>query len=228
MKPVGQKHVLVDGTKVDKDVMLFKKWFDLVAPAALMSPVVVPSHYTREYIDGQHSRQCQVDRINQCYKELSAHSDLLLLEGTGHSGVGSVIDMNNAQVAAQLQAKVVLVGTGGLGSSFDELELNRLAFKSYGVDIVGVILNKCMPSKMDMLRHYFSRLISSRWDDVPLLGLIPSNELLGKSSLSDLKKHIGARQLSGEAYNDKHYDLHDVHMVCSQGLDDPPPPHRDS
>lgn len=213
MKPVGQKHILVDGKKVDKDVVLFKNWFQLQARASTMSPVVVPNGYTRDYIDGKYNKRNQIDVMHSCYNDLEQQSDMVLLEGTGHSGVGSVIELNNAQVAAELGAKVVLVGTGGLGSSFDELELNRLAFEHYGVEIAGVILNKCLPSKIDMLRDYFTRLVTDRWKNVPLLGLVPQNEFLLKSSLSDLKKHLGANQISGHGYGDKHYDLQNVIMV---------------
>jgi phosphate acetyltransferase len=151
--------------------------------------------------------------MNACFNTLRQQSDMLLLEGTGHSGVGSVIELNNAQVAAELGAKVVLVGTGGLGSSFDALELNRLAFEHYGVEVAGVILNKCVPSKIDMLRDYFSRLTADRWKNVPLLGIIPKNEFLLKSSLSDLKKRLNANQISGHAYGDKHYNLQNVIMI---------------
>jgi hypothetical protein len=41
MKPVGQKHLMVDGKKVDKDVVLFKNWFQLQAHASTMSPVKI-------------------------------------------------------------------------------------------------------------------------------------------------------------------------------------------
>mmetsp|Transcript_12556 Transcript_12556/g.18968 ORF Transcript_12556/g.18968 Transcript_12556/m.18968 type:complete len:384 (-) Transcript_12556:134-1285(-) len=215
MKPVGQKHRVVDGKKVDKDVVLFKNWFDLAAPAPTMSPVVVPNGYTRDYIDGKYNRQDQLDNIKTSFDSINTSSDMVLLEGTGHSGVGSVIEVNNAQVAANLGARVVLIGTGGLGSSFDELELNRLAFEHYGVEIAGVVLNKCMPSKINMLRDYFTRLLADRWGDVPLLGLVPTNPFLTQSTLADLKNYLSAEQIAGEAFNDCHYDSKTVLMVAT-------------
>mmetsp|Transcript_24336 Transcript_24336/g.24942 ORF Transcript_24336/g.24942 Transcript_24336/m.24942 type:complete len:219 (-) Transcript_24336:509-1165(-) len=175
MKPVGQKHLTINGIKVDKDVVLFQNWFKFNISPDLMSPVVIPSGYTREYIDGKHNRIEQLNKIHSSYKQIKDVSDTLLIEGTGHSGVGSIIEVNNAQVASELKAKVVLVGVGGLGSSFDELELNRIAFEKYGVEVAGVILNKCEPSKIPMLREYFTKLLESRWGGIPLLGLIPLN-----------------------------------------------------
>jgi dethiobiotin synthetase len=45
-------------------------------------------------------------------------------------------------VARALNAEMILVANGGLGSTFDELELNRCMCKEYGVKIRGVLLNK--------------------------------------------------------------------------------------
>jgi BioD-like phosphotransacetylase family protein len=186
-----------------------------------MSPVVIPNGYTREYIDGKHSRADQLQRIHSSFQKIQMVSDTILVEGTGHSGVGSIIELNNAQVASELKAKVVLVGVGGLGSSFDELELNRICFEKYGVEVAGVVLNKCEPSKIPMLREYFTKLLERRWGDVPLLGLIPHNSFLAHSNLSDLRKYLDAQQLGGSAFNATHYNGKSCMMVCSLS---PPPP----
>lgn len=85
--------------------------------------VLVPKGYTKQYIDGEVSRQAQVDRIQNSFAEIERRSDITLVEGTGHVGVGSIIEMSNAQTAALIGADVVLVANGGLGSAFDELEV---------------------------------------------------------------------------------------------------------
>ena len=73
---------------------------------------------------------------------VSADSDITVLEGTGHTAVGSIVNLNNAQVCAAINADMILVANGGLGSTYDELELNRCMCKEYGVKIRGVLLNK--------------------------------------------------------------------------------------
>lgn len=213
MKPVGQQYVELDGVKVDKDVVLFKKWFNINAAPSHLSPVVIPRGYTRDYIDGKHNRQNQIDDILKAHDVMSMGCKMIVIEGTGHTGVGSVIDVNNAQVAKELGAKVILIGKGGLGSAFDELELNRSMFANHGVEIAGVVLNKCNPAKIPMLKDYFSRLLADRWGDVPLLGLVPDNRFLTQSTLADLKKHLKAELLAGEQYRDVHYDNQSVMMV---------------
>lgn len=58
------------------------------------------------------------------------------------TGVGSIVGMNNADVASLLGLEVLLVGNGGLGSTFDVLSLNQNLFNTRGVRVRAVILNK--------------------------------------------------------------------------------------
>lgn len=47
---------------------------------------------------------------------------------------------------------VVCVALGGLGSSFDQLAMNRELLVKHNVRMRGVILNKVNPHKMDMIK----------------------------------------------------------------------------
>jgi len=67
--------------------------------------------------------ETQKEKIRTAFAAIQATSDITLVEGTGHVGVGSIVDMSNAQTAALIGADVVLVANGGLGSAFDELEV---------------------------------------------------------------------------------------------------------
>ncbi|KAI9908195.1 hypothetical protein PsorP6_004807 [Peronosclerospora sorghi] len=154
-KPVGQQHVAVDGgIRVDKDSFLFKEHFGLVHDYKDMSPVIFPDGFTRDYIDGKVTSQQLMDSIRTAHQRLYEQSDFLVCEGTGHTGVGSICELNNAQVAAELKIEAICVALGGLGSSFDQLALNREMLKQNDVRIRGVILNKVNPLKMDMIKVY--------------------------------------------------------------------------
>jgi BioD-like phosphotransacetylase family protein len=173
-----------------------KKFFSLPHNLRDMSPVLIPSGYTRKYIDGEIGLDEQIHAIRRGYDSIKSSCDVVLLEGTGHTGVGSVVELNNAQVAAHLGAEMILVANGGLGSAFDELELNRIMCKAYNVPIMGVILNKVKPDKIDMVRGYFTKLLK-RWD-VPLLGVVPDEPFLGRASLHDFEKLFDAELIAGE------------------------------
>lgn len=138
----------------------------------------------------------------------------MLFEGTGHCAVGSIVGVNNAQVAALLGADVVLVANGGLGSSFDELELNRIICQHYGVRIAGVILNKVMREKCEQTKTYMSKVLKNTWG-VPLLGCIPDRPFLGCPALMDLEAIFKTKLINGEKHRLRHYNVSDINLVTT-------------
>ena len=193
MKPVGQQHVPVnvidEDTKersvirVDKDVRLVNNFFGLNGNYKFMSPVVMPRGYTKQIIDDNNlSMKAEIkDTIASAYQNMNSQYDYIVCEGTGHVGVGDIGGVSNAVVAASAGASVILVAEGGLGSAFDELSLNKAACDIAGTNILGVVLNKVTPSKVDMITDYFQRAIT-QWN-LPLLGVIPyTDELTFKAN----------------------------------------------
>src|SRR3989344_5544291 len=121
LKPVGQEHVQTEsGERVDKDVLLFRSHFKLPDSYEEMSPVLFPRGFTRDYLDGKIDPRNLVDKIARSFQAVSKKREITIVEGTGHTGVGSIIELNNAQVAALLKIPIILIASGGLGSSFDE------------------------------------------------------------------------------------------------------------
>lgn len=55
------------------------------------------------------------------------------------------------QVAKALNADMILVANGGLGSAYDELELNRGICEKYGIKVRGVVLNKVCEHKISLI-----------------------------------------------------------------------------
>ena len=98
VKPVGQQHVEVksgqsDQTlRVDKDVCLVKEHFKLDhIDYDAMSPVIIPSGYTKRYVDGEIAISDQVNDILNAMDHVTQRSDVVLCEGTGHCAVGSIV-----------------------------------------------------------------------------------------------------------------------------------------
>lgn len=206
MKPVGQRHVIVDnGLKVDKDVVLFKSHFNMSkCHYQDMSPVVIPSGYTRNFLDGKITEYDQIAAVERAFQSISSQHTFTVVEGTGHCGVGSIVNLDNARVASILGLNMLLVVNGGLGSAFDELSLNRLACLNQGVQIKGVIINKVHPDKLEMIRDYFSRALE-RWH-IPLLGVVPDGPYLSQPSMLDFEELFKTKLLSGLPDRLRHYD----------------------
>lgn len=203
MKPVGQEHVEVDNVLVDKDVLLFKNHFLLNDAFIDMSPVLFPRGFTRDYLDGVICQHELTKRIHTSYNRIKDNNQFTIVEGTGHTGVGSIVNLNNAQVAAKLGLNMILIASGGLGSSFDELSLNKIQCEQYGVNIVGVILNRVLANKREMILHYMKKALNS-WN-IPLIGCIPYNEFLSTPSMEDFEELFNTKLLSGEEHRFRHF-----------------------
>lgn len=204
MKPIGQEQEETEnGLKVDKDVPLFKEHFDLQNKYEEMSPVLLPQGFTRRYLDGEIDTPHIAQRIVQAYSQIYSQNAFTLVEGTGHIGVGSIIDLNNAQVASLLKLPVVLVASGGLGSTFDELTLNKTLCEKEGVKVVGVILNRVLSHKREMIIEYMHRALK-RWN-IPLIGCIPFDPFLSNPSMKDFELLFETSLLTGEEHRLRHF-----------------------
>ncbi len=204
MKPVGQQHQRVEhNLLVDKDVVLFKEHFHLPSDYADMSPVIFPRGFTRDYLDGKISENTLKEKIHRAFEKIEASNDFIIVEGTGHVGVGSIVNLSNASIAASLGLDIVIIAKGGLGSAFDELALNKGLCDLFGVKIRGVILNRVIPEKKEMILGYFKKALE-RWN-IPLIGCIPYNQFLNTPSMEDFETLFNTSMLSGENFHYLHF-----------------------
>lgn len=220
IKPVGQQHVPVYSEakgaeiRVDKDCTLIREHFQLQhIDYHDMSPVLIPSGYTKDYIDGKISHDSQLEAITNAYDNVAAKNEVVLCEGTGHCAVGSIVGASNAKVASLLGAGMVLVANGGLGSCFDQLELNRVLCEHHNVEVAGVIVNKVIPEKYEQTKDYLGRALE-RWG-VPLLGVIPDRPYLGHPALADLERLFKREMISGHKHKFRHYTVADITLVTT-------------
>lgn len=196
IKPVGQRFVEVDGQKIDEDSVLLDSVFDLAAPIGSMSPVAIDSSFTRRYLknpEGQ--RRLLADQICRGFDRAAFHKDYIIIEGSGHAGVGSVFDLSNAAVAKLLGAKAIIVSEGGIGQPVDEIVVNKALFDKFEVEIIGAILNKVLPEKIDLVREYAGRGLARH--GIPLLGVLPLHKRLQAPSFGQIVSQIGGRWLNG-------------------------------
>jgi dethiobiotin synthase len=204
IKPVGQQHVKVEpGLNVDKDVVLFKEHFQLESDYADMSPIILPAGFTRDYLEGKISEEKNREKIQNSFEKIYSEHQFTVVEGTGHVGVGSIVNMNNAAIAAQLGLDLILIASGGLGSANDELALNIEMCRSYGVKVQGIILNRVLDDKREMILDYFPRALK-RWG-IPLIGCVPYNYFLSTPSMKDFEILFESKLLSGVQHLMRHF-----------------------
>lgn len=197
IKPVGQRFVDVEGKRIDEDSLLIRETFGTQTDIEDMSPISVEPDFTRRYINHA-NHEALVRRIQHSFDRTAWEKDFVLIEGTGHAGVGSVFDLSNARVARLLKSKVILVTPGGIGRPIDEAVLNAALFEKEGVEIIGVIMNKAQPEKIesitDIARRGFERL------GLDLLGVIPRETMLAQPTIDQVCANIKGEFLQGQEF----------------------------
>ena len=193
MKPVGQRTIVDEtGVPADEDAVLVKAVYDLQEPMTAMSPVHIPRGFTKAYIAGEVVEDLGA-RIADAHATFVDEKEVLLIEGTGHAGVGAVIGLSNAVVAALLRAPAVIVSEGGVGRPIDEIVLNASLFAAHGVPVAGAIVNKvnvdAQPGIASILEKGLARY------GIPLLGVIPYRPILSNPSLAMILEGIRAELL---------------------------------
>lgn len=205
IKPVGQHHIMVENQQiVDKDAYLFKKYFNLQSIWKDMSPVIIPSGFTRDYLNGEITTDDMLKQIRTSFNTVINEHDFTLVEGTGHIGVGSILNLCNARVASELGLDMVIIASGGLGSAHDELSLNITMAEKYGVKVRGVILNRVLEDKKMMIKEYFPKSLE-KWN-IPLIGCIPFDSFLSKPTVKDFEILFNTTIIAGNQHLYRHFE----------------------
>ena len=191
-KPVGQEFVELGELRVDKDALLFARGMDFELRAELHSPVIIGSGVTAKYLDDP-TRFEFASEITKASRKLQSENDVVIYEGTGHPGVGSVCDMSNAQVARLLNAPVIMVVEGGIGSTIDKLNMNLAMFREQRVPVRGVIVNKCIPKKMKKVEHYVDIYLQKL--GIPLLGVLPYEKTLSSPIMATIRRVLKGKTI---------------------------------
>ncbi|MCE0485085.1 MAG: AAA family ATPase [Methylacidiphilales bacterium] len=194
IKPVGQRFVEVEGAKIDEDTVLINDTYHPHTPLRAMSPIAVEPDFTRRYLSGGITHQLH-DRVRAAFDESAWEKDFIIIEGTGHAGVGSVFDLSNATVAKLLRSKVIIVSRAGIGRPIDEISLNLALFEKQGVEVIGAVINKVVPEKMAMLKEYTTLGLAKL--GLPLLGMIPLHTELYKPTVNQACVQIKGEFIAG-------------------------------
>ena len=194
-KPVGQEVTDFEDLTVDKDAFLFSRIMNFELSQKIHSPVILGKGATSAYLDDPNKFPYQKN-ILEAAKFLHNHNEMVVYEGTGHPGVGSVVNLSNAEVAKLLDAKVIMVVEGGVGNTIDKLNMSLALFREKKVPIIGVIVNKVLPKKMEKIEHYIG--IKLKQMGIPLLGLLPYEKRMSYPIMYTVKEAIGGECISCE------------------------------
>jgi len=162
IKPFGPKLISYQGRQIDMDAALISHTYDLDADLDDMSPVVVERQTTRDYLDGKLKRDALLAPLEKAVAAMEKKCDFLIIEGAGHAGVGAVVGLSNAEVAARFKAPVLLVTGGGVGHVIDSVHLNLALFREAGAEVRVLLANKLIPAKRQATVGYLQKAFASQ------------------------------------------------------------------
>ena len=157
IKPIGPKPSAYDGVEADKDAIVMARVYGLESDLALMSPFVLKPGDTKKFFDGELSGDAIRQKIMSAIDILDKKNDFLIIEGAGHSGVGSVLGFGNARIAKEANAPVLMVSGGGLGNVVDSVHMNLALFEKEKVPVLAILANKILPEKREKTLYYLDK-----------------------------------------------------------------------
>lgn len=199
IKPVGQRFIELNGHKIDEDSVLLTRIFNVEVPIQAMSPIAIHPNFTREYLDNPEGIHAQlIDTMCRAFDRAAYDKDYIIIEGTGHAGVGSIFNLSNADVAKRLGAKVIIISKGGIGRPIDEIALNKALFEAQGVEVIGAIINKVLPERMQDIQTNCKRALERM--GIPLLGCMPIEKQLTQPNLNQIVEVLDGRWVNGREH----------------------------
>jgi len=151
-------------------------------------------------------------RIREAYKTVAAGRRVVVAEGTGQPGVGSVAGVSNGDVITLLKEMgvpvvTILVAQGGIGSTIDRVFPHLLSLNCMDCQVDGLIVNAVRLDKIGKVKGYLQRYYTEVFPALycgfskvslppPILGFIPEVPELGFPTM----------RLLAEAFADEHID----------------------
>ncbi len=197
IKPIGQRYLEEEGLKIDEDSILIEEVCGIKCGLKDMSPIAVEKGFTEKYITKPDKKNIS-GQIQNSFRRISKNQELVVIEGTGHAGVGSVFDHSNAAVAKLLGSKVIIISSGGVGRPIDEIILNKALFEKEGVKVLGVIVNKVLPDKFAKISGFVRKGLERKGIDV--LGVLPYDPMLARPTIEQILEETDFEVICGKEY----------------------------
>ncbi len=195
IKPLGPKPALLNGMEADKDAALMAQILGQEGDLRHMSPVVLHPGQTRKALDGEISVDVLRNRVAEACAELEKKCDFLVIEGAGHTGVGSVLKLSNARIARMLDAPVLMVTGGGVGNVVDAVNMNLALFEKEKAEVRAILANKLIPEKRSMTLGYLRQAFAD--EPFRVLGGFNFQPILANPTLSRISRILD-RPLQGD------------------------------
>lgn len=195
-----------DGSRVDKDAIIINRFAGIGAiDMRYVSPVRLGSGFTKRFLKSEKSQEEAETLKNSILEAFGSMKDkkFIIAEGTGHPGVGGIVNLSNAQVANLIDGDIIFLSGGGIGKALDMLEVDLSYFMYKKTRVRGIIFNKLIPEKISVVRDYITEdLLNARYphfeQPMRIFGYMPEVDDLSKPSMSLVAQEIPEAKVLGD------------------------------
>ena len=195
IKPLGQRVKEIAGQSLHDDAVVISKILGDPSHTQAEMALALPRGQVEKEIFGMHSAELK-EKIKKNCEDLNREHDIVIIEGMGHVAMGSCIGVSGADVAQITGAKAVLVTSGGIGKTIDEIALCGDFLVSNGVEFLGAIINKVWPAKYDRIANATTQGLENL--GIHSLGVVPFQEELSNPTMRQVLERIGGELIGGQ------------------------------
>jgi len=203
IKPIGVLPITIDGVPTDEDALYIAQALEAPTkpdiPFNLLCPVLMDAKLGGVVPDN--TGKSLRERILSAFSEISSGKDLVIAGGVGSLSAGSLLDLSGPELADLLDARILLVVKYESDSDVEGLILFSQLLKQR---VAGAIFNHVPQEQIEHLQEAIIPLLKEK--DIPVLGAIPKDEILGAITLKELADGLGGQVLCCDNNMDDHID----------------------
>jgi len=192
MKPISFEVSYATGEPIDRDADALRNLLGLEDDLHDIAPVPLEGPLLREAIESGDRGFRR--RIETAFSRLTSGRDVAIVEGRNYLGLGVSAGLSDLDLAAMLDADVLLLTEYDGEEAIDRI-LCALRLFEEGPRILGVILKDVPPDRpQNLMNEVLVSFLASRGAEV--LGIVPQDHNLRSVSTSEIAKRIGGRVLN--------------------------------
>ena len=194
MKPLGQRLSTYHGETFEDDTLVIVQGMDLKTSAVPVA-VALGRGRVEEEVRELHVAAMS-ERILEVFEDLQAKHDLVIVEAMGHVAAGSCLKLSAGDLAKLLDARVLLISGGGIGSTIDDISLCATFLIARGAYLIGAVVNKVWPEKYRRVHEATRKGLDNL--GIRSFGTLPYERTLAFPTMRQVTEQLDGKVLCGQ------------------------------
>jgi BioD-like phosphotransacetylase family protein len=197
MKPVNTMASCRGGQPYDEDVAFIKSVLGLTEPMETLAPVALTQTAVEAILKGEDTTDYAA-KLRAAFDQICPDCDVAVLEGGQTLREGYIVGLPTPQVAAMLKSKVITIVRWHDALVADHLLAARTRL---GDAMIGGVINFVPRGRMELAEKVVKPFMERH--DVPILAILPQDDLLRAATIGELAEGLEAEVICGEEYLDR-------------------------